>query len=129
MKDNNELEITDIVVDDDIQIDSNDLRQIEVCLETWFDVDKKFGLGTNKNDDEWVNLYAFYNPFEEKLSMKYLVESSKDVQEFDYTPTDNEKNLITKMIADKINKLYTQTPKEFCLSFIEDNEMTMGEQT
>ena len=47
MKENNELERSDITVDRDMEVDCDIGHQITCYLETWFDVDKKFceGIG------------------------------------------------------------------------------------
>lgn len=46
MKENNELERSDITVDRDMEVDCDIGHQITCYLETWFDVDKKFGTNT-----------------------------------------------------------------------------------
>ena len=43
MKENNELERSDIIVLRDMEIDDESGQEIIAYLETWFDVDKKFG--------------------------------------------------------------------------------------
>ena len=67
MKANNELERSDIVVDRDMEVDGDIVHQNTCDLETWFDVDKKFGTNTTANDDKWLNLYAKYDPFADSL--------------------------------------------------------------
>ncbi|MBM6922036.1 hypothetical protein H6A12_12900 [Phocea massiliensis] len=37
----------------------------------------------------------------------------------DYMPTESEARLIKDMITEKINEVFGQTPKEFCLTFYE----------
>ena len=44
MKENLELEKQDLAIDHDIQVSSDDPKVIDFLLETWFDVDKKFGI-------------------------------------------------------------------------------------
>lgn len=46
MTDNNELTKDDIVIDPEIEVDAEDPNSVSVYIETWFDVDKKFGLNT-----------------------------------------------------------------------------------
>ena len=41
---------------------------VTACLETWFDVDEKFGLHTADEDHTWVNLYASYTPRNRSIS-------------------------------------------------------------
>ena len=62
MTDNNELTKDDIVIDPEIEVDAEDPNGISVYIETWFDVDEKFGINTKADDSEWLNMYATYNP-------------------------------------------------------------------
>lgn len=39
-------------------------------IEIWFDVDEKFGINTKADDSEWLNMYATYNPSEDKLKIQ-----------------------------------------------------------
>ena len=57
------MERDDIAIDRDIEVDCDIGQEITVYIETWFDVDKKFGTHTADDDSTWVNLYAAYNPF------------------------------------------------------------------
>ena len=124
MKENNELERSDIRVGDDMQVDCDIGQEITAYLETWFDVDRKFGTDTALDDDKWLNLYAKYNPFEDTLRLEYTVTTSKTYEDGDYEPTEDEAKLIKEMITEKIRDEYGQTPQEFCLSVTED--MGMG---
>lgn len=117
MKESNELERSDIVVSRDMDIDSEIGREITCYLETWFDVDKKFGTDTSSDDDKWLNLYAKYNPFEDTLRLEYVVTTSSTYEDGDYEPTDEEAKLIKEMITEKISQEYGQTPQEFCNSY------------
>ena len=58
MKENNELERSDIAVDRDMEVDCDIGHQITCYLETWFDVDKKFGTNTAADDDKCCLLYT-----------------------------------------------------------------------
>ena len=120
MKENNELERSDIRVGDDMQVDCDIGQEITAYLETWFDVDRKFGTDTALDDDKWLNLYAKYNPFEDTLRLEYTVTTSKTYEDGDYEPTEDEAKLIKEMITEKIRDEYGQTPQEFCLSVTED---------
>ena len=122
MKENNELERSDIVVSRDMDIDCNIGQEITCYLETWFDVDKKFGTDTASDDDKWLNLYAKYNPFADTLRLEYVVTTSSTYEDGDYEPTEDESKLIKEMITEKIRQEYGQTPQEFCNSYY-------GEQT
>ena len=70
MKENNELERTDIAVDSDMEVDCDIGHQITCYLETWFDVDKKLGINTASEDGTWLNMYAKYNPFADTLRIE-----------------------------------------------------------
>lgn len=43
MKENNELERRDLAIDSEMEVDCDIGQEITVYIETWFDVDKKFG--------------------------------------------------------------------------------------
>lgn len=124
MKENNELERSDIVVSRDMDVDCDIGQEITAYLETWFDVDKKFGTDTASDDDKWLNLYAKYNPFEDTLRLEYTVTTSSSYEDGDYEPTEDEAKLIKEMIAERIQAEHGQTPQEFCLSVT--GEIKMG---
>lgn len=127
MKENSELERSDIRVGDDMQVDCDIGQEITAYLETWFDVDKKFGTDTASDDNKWLNLYAKYNPFEDTLRLEYTVTTATAYEDGDYEPTENEAKFIKEMITEKIREEYGQTPQEFCLSVTD--EIKMGEIT
>ena len=58
MKDNLELERGDIVIDRDMDVDGDMGQEITVYIETWFDVDKKFGIHTDADEGTWLNMYG-----------------------------------------------------------------------
>ena len=51
MRENNVLTRDDIAIDHDMQIDSDEGREIIAYVETWFDVDRKFHIDTASDDD------------------------------------------------------------------------------
>ena len=114
MTENNELERKDVVVDRDMDVDCENATEITAYLETWFDVDKKFGINTKDDDDVWLNMYAKYNPFDDSLRIECEIDRPKGSEYFDYTPTETEAKLIKDMIAEKIKAEYGQTPQEVC---------------
>jgi hypothetical protein len=116
MRINGELERNDIAVDPEIII-SEDGNCLEAYIETWFDVDRKFGTNTQDDDSTWVNLYASYNPQENMLEMQYVVDSSMNVDCYPYEPTKAEKHLIIQLIKEKIIELYGVTPEAFLINF------------
>lgn len=126
MKENKELEKSDLEIEDDILIDDNNPNVLCVYFATYFDVDKKFGLKTAKRDDEWLNLYADYDTEHDSLRIHCAVSNDDDeYRDFEYTPTENEASLIKEMIIEEIQKRYGQTPQEYCEELAED-EFTMG---
>ena len=125
MTENNELERKDIVVDRDMDVDCENETEITAYLETWFDVDKKFGINTKDDDDVWLNMYAKYNPFDDTLRIECEIDKPKGSEYFDYTPTEAEAKLIKDMIAERIKAEYGQTPQEFCEQF-QNEEQKMG---
>lgn len=56
MKENKELERNDIAIDRDMEVDYDIGQEIMVYIETWFDVDKKFGLNIADEDGTWLNI-------------------------------------------------------------------------
>lgn len=125
MKENNELERSDIAIDNDMQLDCDIRQEILVYLETWFDVDKKLGTHTSEDDDTWLNMYGRYNPFEDTLRIECEISREDGSSYFDYQLTDTESQLIKDMITVKIRERIDQTPQEFCEEFY-DEEQTMG---
>lgn len=114
MKENMELERGDIEVDADIHISDDNENEIVTYLETWFDVDKKFGIHTSGDDGTWLNMYGKFNPFEDTLRIECEICRENGSSYFDYEPTSAESQLIKDMIMEKIKEEYDQTPQEFC---------------
>lgn len=122
MTEKNEFERKDIIVDRDMDVDCENVTEITAYLETWFDVDKKFGTNTKDDDDVWLNVYAKYNPFDDTLRIECEIDKPKGSEYFDYTPTEAEERLIKDMIAEKIKSEYGQTPQDFCKDFQVDEQ-------
>ena len=114
MKDNLELEQGDIVIDRDMDVDCDIGQEITVYMETWFDVDKKFGVHTSGDEGTWLNMYGKFNPFEDSLRIECEISRDSGSSYFDYEPTAAESQLIKDMITEKIMEEYGQTPQEFC---------------
>ncbi len=125
MKDNNELERDDIVVDPDLLIDDNNENVVNAYLETWFDVDKKFNIDTASDDDKWANMYADFNTATGELKISIHVSDNKDTEVIEYTPTDAERKLIIAMMEEKCENIYGCSLKELCSNEI-DNSMEFG---
>ena len=103
-----------LAVDRDMEVDCDIGHQITCYLETWFDVDKKFGLNIADEDGTWMNMYGKYNPFKDSLRIECEISRDDGSEYFDYTPTEAESALIKDMIAEKIREQWDQTPQEFC---------------
>lgn len=114
MKENNELERTDIAVDSDMEVDCDIGQEITAYIEPWFDVDKKFGINTALDDGTWLNMYAKYNPFADTLRIECEISRDSGSSYFDYEPTEAEAQLIKGMIAEKLMQGHGRTPQEFC---------------
>lgn len=124
MKKNKQLEFSDLRIDPELDIDFN-TNEISVYLETWFDVDRKFDLHINDDDDTWLNMYARFNPFEDTLKIDCVIDSPNNHQSFEYKPTDDESTLIKNMIKDYIYIEYGENPKDFIASEF-SYELKMG---
>ena len=114
MTENNEFERHNLAIDRDMEVDCDIGQEIAVYIETWFDVDKKFGTNTAADNDKWLNLYAKYDPFADSLRLEFTVTTADSCEEGEYVPTDAESQLIKDMITQKIREEYCQTPQEFC---------------
>ena len=125
MKENKELERNDIAIDRDMEVDYDIGQEIMVYIETWFDVDKKFGLNIADEDGTWLNMYGKYDPFEDSLRIECEISRDNGSEYVDYTPTEAESALIKNMIAEKIREQWDQTPQEFCENCCNE-EQTMG---
>lgn len=132
MKQNNELERSDIAIDRDMEVDCDIGRQITCYMETWFDVDKKFGVKTAEDDSTWLNMYGKYNPYENTLLIECeICHDDEPTENFDYEPTKEETQLMKDMITQKIQEEYDLTPQEFCEEYYgtDDLRNEHGEQT
>lgn len=83
---------------DGLEFEDEEGNLVSVYLETWFDVDQKFGTHINEQPDDWVNLYAALNLRENLLTMTYIVSKPTSVEEFDYIPTTKERELVIRLI-------------------------------
>ena len=127
-----EMEKKDLIIDPQIEIDDDNPKQINFMLDTWFEVDKKFGIETNGEEGTWLNLWGFYNPFEDTLRLKGQIsydDCSSDW--FDYEPTNSETEVIKEMLTLRIRRWYDQTPQEFCEQYMDEPEsvLTQGGTT
>jgi len=65
-----------LLTEDDIKIREDDLEiedeKISAYIESWFDVDQRFGTST-RNTDDYINLHAEYDPADEGLALSYFL--------------------------------------------------------
>lgn len=101
---------------DDICVEEIDLMygvpMIEAYIETWFDVDKRFGTCT-EDDETTLELYALYSPTNDTMVLMYTVQDSSDSNTYETSPTDEEKLTIKSLISEAIMKEYGQTIAEY----------------
>ena len=96
---NGEFTKGDLLVDPDMEVDLEN-GTVTAYLETWFDVDEKFGIHTADEDHTWVNLYASYTPGTGTFQMEYVI-SREDSEEWrEYNPTNSEKLLVLSMMEE-----------------------------
>ncbi len=116
MKENNQLEHSDLVVEPDMHVDCDIGKEIICSFELWFNVDKKFNIHTADSDGTWLNMYGRYNPYEDILRIECVIDTNdeKPNRTFDYEPTSEEAKIIKELIIEKIRKEYGMTPEEFC---------------
>ena len=112
-------------IDPDMEIDCDIGCIVTAYVETWFDVDEKFGTQTADDDDDWVNFYAHYNTQNDELTTEYCVSKPDSCEYFDYIPTDTEKKLIIEMMENCCNKHYQCSLKEFVQDLDESDEIKL----
>lgn len=125
MKENKELERSDLVIDRDMEVDCDIGQQITAYIETWFDVDEKFGIRTDSENGTWLNMYAKFDPYADTLRIECVISSDDGDDSFDYEPTTAETQLIKDMITEKIREIHDQMPQEFCEDFCGES-LSMG---
>lgn len=113
-----EIEFTNLCICDELlcEEDTDDdgfaVTVINATFECWFDVEKKFGVKF-ESDDEWINLYADYEPYSGKLKMYYIIDGRDMMDYVEYEPTEDEKNIVITLIGEYTARRYNQTPLEF----------------
>ena len=99
---------------------------ISAYLETFFDVDKKFGTNVNDDDDAWVNFYAEYFPNTRDLKCRYFVDKPDKSEEHEYLPSNTEKELIVSMMEELCQKEEGSSLADFLINLQEDKTIEMG---
>ncbi len=97
-----ELTREDIVIDRELTVEGS---AVTAYIETWFDVDEKFGV-TTKDSDVTVDFYAVYVPKVKHLRCYYVVKDDAQAKdsEHEYYPTVKEAELITAMMEETCEK-------------------------
>ncbi len=90
LKENCELEKSDLEIEDDILIADDNPNVLCVYFATYFDVDRKVRLKTAERDDEWMYLYADYDTEQDSVRVYCTVQNDDKYRGFEYTPTENE---------------------------------------
>lgn len=127
MKENNEMERSDLAIFSDLRVDSENGQKITASFELMFDVDQKFGTQTDDEYGTWIKMYATYNPFADTLSTECEIIYIDGSDYFDYEPTAAETQLLKDMITEKIKETYGQTPQEYLYNHC-GNAPEIGEQ-
>lgn len=112
-----EMNRKNIRIDPMLEVDSEwNPPCISAYIETWFDVDTKFGTHTHEREDMWLNLYAMYSPVYHTLRLEYYLETDVSTQgPFVYEPTNAESSLIMEMIEEKCLEVENCTCVELLL--------------
>ena len=100
-----------ILTEKDIKIGENDIDAdicdrelyITAAIETWFDVDLRFGTNT-RGKDHYVNFYATYYPEKDELTLSYVIHYPSDDERYCSEETEpeyfdsQEKELILRLM-------------------------------
>jgi len=77
---------------------------ISAYIETWFDVDEKFGIETADDNDVWVNFYALYHPENDCIRFTYIIVAPTGNIEYEYHHTPDEATLVKSMMEEVCQK-------------------------
>jgi hypothetical protein len=100
-------------IDTDFEIALDACEWIFVYIETWFDIDEKFGTHTKEHDDWWINLYARYNPFKGELVMPYTIVKPDKEESYEYYPNEEDKALVIAMIEEAVWECEGCSPRDY----------------
>ena len=117
----NTLEKKDLSISEDYDLDF-DKQNMLFSFETWFDVDKKFGVNTNGDEGSWVNLYARYNPCTGEITIPYTVDTDDGTFGREYMPTDEERELFRRLMEQSCENRNKMTCREaYIIAYAEHN--------
>ena len=94
-----------IVIDGDFSL-NDDQNVVTAYIETWFDVEKKFGIDLEDDPDAGVNFYANYNVETEELTCEYIVSKTNSCMAYEYEPTEKEAELIKQMMQEACQEMH-----------------------
>lgn len=111
----NTLEENDMLIRDEFELEF-DKQRILFPVESWFDVDKKFGINTQGYDGAWVNLYATYNPCTNEVKIPFTVDTEDGMFEREYIPTETERDLFVKLMEQACEQYTEMTCREYYIT-------------
>jgi hypothetical protein len=79
---------------------------VTAYIETWFDVEKKFGVNLNDDLDAGLNFYANYNVETDELTCEYIVSKANSCVAYNYQPTAAETKLIAEMMQEACQDMH-----------------------
>ena len=90
------------------------LDGVTCALETYFDVDEKFGTHTADDDDTWVNVYVSYFPINnDEIVVEYHVDAPRRYYDFNYyKPTEDEKHFLIDLIENYVMRIEQKSVSE-----------------
>ena len=108
------LELTKLNINccDELLIDNN---VINATYELWFDVTEYFAdieEINNISDDEWINFYTNYNPYDKKLTACVVFVGVEADIEYAWDLTEAEEAFLISMVEDYCQNLYGMNCKE-----------------
>lgn len=117
----NTLEESDLQIREEFDYEFEEQRML-FCIESWFDVDKKFGVNTAEVDGAWVNLYSTFNPCTGEIKIPFTVDTEDGTYSREYIPTDEEKELFQRLMEQFCEQRSNMTCREaYITAYVEEN--------
>ena len=101
MKADKTFERNDLEIDRDIQLSEDNPQVIVAYVELWCNVKEKFNVEIGEGAT--MDMYAFFNPFEDSLQLKCVIKPNLDTDEYwtiDYNGKPEDKELIKQLITE-----------------------------
>ena len=115
----NTLEESDMLIREDFEFEFDNQLML-FPIESWFDVDKKFGVNTADIDGAWVNLYSTYNPCTGEIKVPYTVDTEDGMYDREYIPPDEEKEVFRNLMEQSCEQRNNMTCREaYITAYIE----------